>query len=1013
MIRLHPINILSLGAIPNDSSQSARAANAQAWRDAMDAMGTPGAPVGHTLVISGGDFYFPGPVFMNRPCILQGEGGSFNSTSKLYFPYNGAGIVVASSKPGPDGPGNAQWGKIENLDIINEGPHSIVQRRLNWKYHPGDIVISTGNGGVMFLCTAGGVTVDPPAAFDSAAAGSTVQENNGTAWLALTKTPLAISVWQQDTQYHAGDIVVSGGFDLAGQHYGDSRFAYVCTVPGTSIKGADPFGSQVLDTTVAETDPGDDPDDPNTPPRPVWRVSVWSAIVMRASIHVDNVATYRWPNAAIHISAGIDVDQCDANNFVLTNIKSNNDGMGIYVYGADTNVGFVGYCQVLGPGCFTPGRGGHGFWDHSSCGGGLWINNYAQDGTGAGWISDAVGKTTWINNLAEMPVPNVVRQGIVTSMGTSGWHPTMLQHVSHLDPTDGRGIATTDCTNRVTVFTRRGSEGYIDTFSTTDEQNNYIGRIYSYDSWRRGWYTDHYAGQNTAFIGGVSGLIAAEGPGHAWTAAGTFVGPYTSKRYFGYDPEMWTSNRLREGKRIAGDVFITEPKAGPGKWMGIVVTQDGTKGVKWAPGQLYAQKRGQWNLPATVIEPGDGFAYACTRSGTSGPGPQGPQFSQNAGIGVNAPVWTAGDRCWPGWKVRPTKGNGHYYQMKQYPAWTKETDISANQITASGDLNGNLFYAWVQPWSANTPIQVGARMQPTIPDGRVFRVKRVTGITAISGNTGNTGPANPNPPPGKGPDPDWSQLVSDDDELTDGSVVWQLEHLKTGQMEPPGIDAMHAGWDTRPNGVTYDNNIEWRHFDPAAGGAEPVWKTAAGSETTDTPGAKIKSDGTVEPGFGVVWVESGPDPDNSKILENSGCEWTRIDKVPVVAKVFPVAEASPAAPMSLTLNRLTLQNVDDAAGRWQFEGGKVFQHNKYIADYASTKRVVMNGTTPQNTAMLTLTLFFIGQPQHAPENMTLQGSHDFHSGSKTGSVSAASPAFASHIGKTFALTGPGHTLIIQ
>ncbi len=36
-----------------------------------------------------------------------------------------------------------------------------------------------------------------------------------------------------------------------------------------------------------------------------------------------------------------------------------------------------------------------------------------------------------------------------------------------------------------------------------------------------------------------------------------------------------------------------------------------------------------------------------------------------------------------------------------------------------------------------------------------------------------------------------------------------------------------------------------------------------------------------------------------------------------------------------------------------------------------------------------------------PENMTLHGSHDFNSGGEIGSVSAASPAFASHIGKQF------------
>lgn len=114
--------------------------------------------------------------------------------------------------------------------------------------------------------------------------------------------------------------------------------------------------------------------------------------------------------------------------------------------------------------------------------------------------------------------------------------------------------------------------------------------------------------------------------------------------------------------------------------------------------------------------------------------------------------------------------------------------------------------------------------------------------------------------------------------------------------------------------------------------------------------------------------------------------------------------------MSLTLNRLTLQNVNDAGGSWQFEGGKVFRGNNHIANYASTKRIVNQGTTAQNTAMLTLTLFFIGASGQPPENITLQGSYDFSSGNQIGSVSAASTEFASYIGKQFKVFGT--TLVI-
>ncbi len=118
--------------------------------------------------------------------------------------------------------------------------------------------------------------------------------------------------------------------------------------------------------------------------------------------------------------------------------------------------------------------------------------------------------------------------------------------------------------------------------------------------------------------------------------------------------------------------------------------------------------------------------------------------------------------------------------------------------------------------------------------------------------------------------------------------------------------------------------------------------------------------------------------------------------------------------MSLTLNlsRKALNNVDDVAGRWQFEAGTVMERNKHVANYASVKRVTFQGTDQdnQNTASLTLTLFFIGS--HPPESITLEGAHDFNSGNETGSVSAASNTQASHIGKQFTRNGATNVLKI-
>ena len=70
---------------------------------------------------------------------------------------------------------------------------------------------------------------------------------------------------------------------------------------------------------------------------------------------------------------------------------------------------------------------------------------------------------------------------------------------------------------------------------------------------------------------------------------------------------------------------------------------------------------------------------------------------------------------------------------------------------------------------------------------------------------------------------------------------------------------------------------------------------------------------------------------------------------------------------------------------------------------------VFRGTEAQNVAILTLTIFFLGQ--QPPENITLQGCHDFNVGTEIGSVSAASAAFSSYIGKHFSRVGD--TLRIQ
>jgi hypothetical protein len=113
--------------------------------------------------------------------------------------------------------------------------------------------------------------------------------------------------------------------------------------------------------------------------------------------------------------------------------------------------------------------------------------------------------------------------------------------------------------------------------------------------------------------------------------------------------------------------------------------------------------------------------------------------------------------------------------------------------------------------------------------------------------------------------------------------------------------------------------------------------------------------------------------------------------IAAAALVIVALSSTPAfaGSVALTLVRSTLNNVDDAAGRWQHEGGTIMKGNVEVGQYAIHRRVTWGGTDEQNTAMTTVTLFFSGTGA-PPQNVTLQGAHDYSSGRFAGSVSGAS-----------------------
>lgn len=110
-----------------------------------------------------------------------------------------------------------------------------------------------------------------------------------------------------------------------------------------------------------------------------------------------------------------------------------------------------------------------------------------------------------------------------------------------------------------------------------------------------------------------------------------------------------------------------------------------------------------------------------------------------------------------------------------------------------------------------------------------------------------------------------------------------------------------------------------------------------------------------------------------------------------------------------TLDRTVMKGVDDDAGSWLFEGGKVLQNGKQVGEYQSAQRVVSGALPDFNNAPMTMSILFSGQSP--AQNMTLQGVHDYDSGNEIGSVAAISSGLEGADGAFF--SREGDTLTIQ
>ena len=110
--------------------------------------------------------------------------------------------------------------------------------------------------------------------------------------------------------------------------------------------------------------------------------------------------------------------------------------------------------------------------------------------------------------------------------------------------------------------------------------------------------------------------------------------------------------------------------------------------------------------------------------------------------------------------------------------------------------------------------------------------------------------------------------------------------------------------------------------------------------------------------------------------------------------------AASAGGFSILLVRSTLSNDadPDSNGLWQYEGGIVQNATgtTTIGHYIATRRVTTSGTSSDNTAGETISLFFPNATAgNVPNSITLQGAYSYSTGQFAGSVSAVSSRYRS------------------
>ena len=100
------------------------------------------------------------------------------------------------------------------------------------------------------------------------------------------------------------------------------------------------------------------------------------------------------------------------------------------------------------------------------------------------------------------------------------------------------------------------------------------------------------------------------------------------------------------------------------------------------------------------------------------------------------------------------------------------------------------------------------------------------------------------------------------------------------------------------------------------------------------------------------------------------------------------------------VKKSSLTNVNDAEGRWQFDGGDVYLGANKVGYYTRKKRVSFGIPSSVNKSSMEMTIIW----SWGDYNFTVQGTHYFGTGREVGGVSATSAGFTAFSDATFAGT---------